>query len=273
MSTRKLRTLAVTSFFLQALITGCSNAQQDSPAAGVAPADTTENQSTPMNTAPSEGNYYEISTPKGRMVVRLYDDTPEHRDNFARLANEGYYDGTTFHRVIANFMIQGGDPNSKNDDPMDDGAGGPGYTLSAEINPAHFHKRGALAAARQGDVVNPTRASSGSQFYLVLGGAPFDSTTLDQIERSLRTQIPDPGFTFSDSARAAYMRDGGAPHLDGMYTVFGEVVEGFDVLDAIGNSPTARSTGKSVQPALVDQPFDKIVMQVKHLENYTPPQR
>jgi len=265
-----LRILGAAALFFQVLVFGCSNAQPDSTATKAAPIDST-NQTT-MTTVPQDANYYEITTNLGRMVVRLYNDTPEHRDNFARLADEGFYDGTTFHRVIANFMIQGGDPNSKNDDPMDDGAGGPGYTLPAEFKADHFHKRGALAAARQGDVVNPTRASSGSQFYIVLGGTPFDATTLDQIERSLRTQIPDPGFTFSDSARAAYMRDGGAPHLDGMYTVFGEVVEGFDVLDAIGTSPTARSTGKPVQPALVDQPFEKVVMQIRHLENYTPPE-
>lgn len=265
-----LRILGTAAFCFQVLVSGCSNAQPDSAATDAAPIDSTNPSTT--NAVPEEENYYEVSTNLGRMVVRLYNDTPEHRDNFARLADQGFYDGTTFHRVIANFMIQGGDPNSKNDDPMDDGTGGPGYTLPAEIKTDHFHKKGALAAARQGDVVNPTRASSGSQFYIVLGGQPFDAQTLDQIERSLRTQIPDPGFTFSDSARAAYMRDGGAPHLDGMYTVFGEVVEGFDVLDAIGASPTARSTGKSVPPALIDQPFDKVVMTIRRLENYTPPE-
>lgn len=263
--------LGVTALFIQVLASGCSKAQPDTTAMPATPADTTNKQD--MSTPPSNGNYYEISTTLGTLVVRLYDDTPEHRDNFARLASEGYYDGTTFHRVIANFMIQGGDPNSKNDDPMDDGSGGPGYTLPAEIKPDHFHKRGAVAAARQGDVVNPTRASSGSQFYIVLGGVPFDSTSLDQIERGLRTQIPDPGFTFSDSARAVYMRDGGAPHLDGMYTVFGEVVDGFDVLDAIGKTPTARSTGQQAHPALLDQPLEKVVMHVKPLENYSPPER
>lgn len=269
MATKNFSIHTATALLVLAAMAGCSNAQDEAPRQGSAPADTT-NQST-MNDAQDASNYYEISTRLGSMVVRLYNETPEHRDNFVRLANEGFYDSTSFHRVIANFMIQGGDPNSKNDDPMDDGSGGPGYTLPAELRGEFFHKRGALAAARQGDSVNPTRASSGSQFYIVLGGVPFDSTTLDQIERSLRTQIPDPAFTFSDSARAVYMTTGGAPHLDGSYTVFGEVVEGFDVLEAIGSTQTARSTGQAVHPALADQPFEKIVMHVKRLEDYSPP--
>lgn len=266
-----LRTPVLIGFLTLAIVSACSNGQ-DGSSTTLPPADNAPSHSAKTDTS-NQTMYYEISTNLGRMVVRLYDDTPEHRDNFARLANEGFYDSTSFHRVIANFMIQGGDPNSKNDDPMDDGMGGPGYTLPAEIRANHFHKRGALAAAREGDVTNPTRASSGSQFYIVLGGVPFEADVLDKIERSLRTQIPDPSFSFSDSARTAYMRDGGAPHLDGMYTVFGELVEGFDVLDAIGASSTARSTGQSVHPALIDQPFEKVVMKIRPLENYSPPAR
>ena len=234
--------------------------------------DVTSQTTTQTNTeeVPNQSNYYEIRTNLGRIVIRLYDDTPEHRDNFARLVSEQFYDSTSFHRVIADFMIQGGDPNSKNDDPMDDGQGGPGYTLPAELKTNHFHKKGALAAARQGDAVNPTRASSGSQFYLVLG-SQVEPGTLDQIEQSLRQQIPNPEFAFSEEARTAYTTSGGTPHLDGQYTVFGEVVDGFDVLATIGASPTARATGQAVHPALIDQPFEKVVMQVTKLDDYSPP--
>ncbi len=216
-------------------------------------------------------NYYEIVTRLGTMVIRLYDDTPGHRDNFAKLVSEGFYDGTTFHRVIANFMIQGGDPDSKGGDPMSYGQGGPGYTTPAEINAARYHKRGAVAAARQADQVNRKRASSGSQFYLVLGGQPYDKNILTQIEYRLRQQIPDPKFAFTPEMRAAYQKDGGAPHLDGMYTVFGEIVEGFDVLDLIGAEETARSTGEQTHPALADQPLESISMEIRALPNYTPP--
>jgi peptidyl-prolyl cis-trans isomerase B (cyclophilin B) len=216
-------------------------------------------------------NYFEIDTRHGRMVVRLYDETPGHRDNFAKLVGEGFYDGTTFHRVIANFMVQGGDPNSKNDDPMDDGLGGPGYTVPAEISTTRFHKRGALAAARQADQVNPNRASSGSQFFIVHGGTPFDAATLAQIEPRLRQQIPDTEFSYTPEMVRAYTTEGGAPHLDGMYTVFGELVEGFEVLDLIAAEETARSKGEQTHPALTDQPLEPVVIEVRPLEDYTPP--
>ena len=216
--------------------------------------------------------YYEIETRLGNIVIGLYDDTPGHRDNFAKLVDEGFYNGTTFHRVIANFMIQGGDPNSKNDDPMDDGQGGPGYTVPAEISTSRYHKRGAVAGARQADQVNPQRSSSGSQFYLVHGGREFDDNTLTQIEYRLRQQIPDANFSFTPEMREAYATDGGAPHLDGMYTVFGEIVDGWDVLDAIGAEETARSTGERTHPALTDQPYEPVPMQIRALEDYTPPE-
>jgi peptidyl-prolyl cis-trans isomerase B (cyclophilin B) len=267
---RKLLISRTSLVLVLAVAWACTNAQND-PATGHATATDTTNLSQMPDTS-TASSFYQISTNLGDMVVELYNNTPEHRDNFSRLVDEGFYDGTSFHRVIAGFMIQGGDPNSKNDDPMDDGAGGPGYTLPAELNAGHYHQRGALAAARQGDSVNPTRASSGSQFYIVLGGSPFDAATLDQIERSLRTQIPDPAFAFSDSARADYMSDGGAPHLDGSYTIFGQVVEGFEVLDSIGSSATARSSGQAVHPNLADQPFDKVTMQIRRLDDYSPPE-
>jgi cyclophilin family peptidyl-prolyl cis-trans isomerase len=232
-------------------------------------------QDAPANQTPEgeslSSNYYEISTRHGNMVILLYDDTPGHRDNFAKLVSDGFYDGTTFHRVISNFMIQGGDPNTKGDDPMLFGQGGPGYTIPAEINAAHFHKRGAVAAARQADQVNPKRASSGSQFYLVHGGEPFEDAVLTQVEYRTRKSLQDPEFTFTPEMRDAYQKGGGAPHLDGMYTIFGEVVEGFDVLDLIGAEATARSTGEQTQPAMTDQPIESISMEIRQLSDYTPP--
>ncbi len=142
-----------------------------------------------------------ISTPQGTMRAVLYDQTPRHKENFLKLAKEGFYDGTTFHRVIPDFMIQGGDPNTKDEDKSNDGAGGPGYTIPAEINPELRHKRGALAAARMGDQVNPERASGGSQFYIVHNHQ-------------------------------------GTPRLDRQYTVFGEVIDGLHVIDKIAAQPT-----------------------------------
>lgn len=130
-----------------------------------------------------------IKTPEGDILVRLYDDTPRHRDNFLKLAREGYYDGTLFHRVIKDFMIQGGDPDSRNA-PAGKmlGTGGPDYTLPAEIAyPQRYHKRGALSAARLGDEVNPERESSGSQFYIVWGKT-FKSAELKQMERQMAMQ-------------------------------------------------------------------------------------
>jgi len=215
-------------------------------------------------------NYYAIDTPEGRMVIHLSDETPHHRDNFKKLVAEGFYNGTTFHRVIAGFMIQGGDPNSKDDDPTNDGQGGPGYTIPAEFSPNLYHKRGALATARTGDNVNPERRSSGSQFYIVHGTNPIDDAMLDQIEHQLRSSIPDSSFHFSAKARANYLKDGGAPFLDQQYTVFGEVVEGLDVLDKIGKTETARSSGKGGNPALLDQPIKRIEMTVKPLADYHP---
>lgn len=130
-----------------------------------------------------------INTTEGEIIVRLYDDTPQHRDNFIKLAKEGYFDGTLFHRVIKDFMIQGGDPDSKGAPAGKRlGTGGPGYTIPAEfVYPQHFHKRGALSAARQGDEVNPMRESSGSQFYIVWG-KKYNNNELKQMERQMAMQ-------------------------------------------------------------------------------------
>ena len=217
-------------------------------------------------TALPETNYYEVETPRGRMVLRLYDETPGHRDNFKKLVAENAFDSTLFHRVIAGFMIQGGDPNSRDDaNPMNDGSGGPGYNLPAEIQPGLFHKRGALSAARQGDRVNPNRESSGSQFYIVQGSI-FPEEYLKQMEAQLQQQIPDPSFAFSEEALRAYTTIGGAPNLDGMYTVFGELVEGFDVLDDITRIATTSRVGMRNLPP--DRPLKPVWMVIRPLPDY-----
>lgn len=168
-----------------------------------------------------------IDTDKGKIKVKLYNDTPLHRDNFIKHVKENRYDGLLFHRVIKQFMIQGGDINSK-DAPIDKhlGDGDLGYTIPAEIvYPKHFHKRGALCAARNNDDVNPEKASSATQFYIVTGKF-FTDMELDKIEKK-------EGITFTPEEREAYMLEGGAPHLDRNYTVFGEVVKGMKVVDKI----------------------------------------
>ena len=224
-----------------------------------------------------------IKTPEGDILVRLYDDTPRHRDNFLKLAREGYYDGTLFHRVIKDFMIQGGDPDSRNA-PAGKmlGTGGPDYTLPAEIAyPQRYHKRGALSAARLGDEVNPERESSGSQFYIVWGKT-FKSAELKQMERQMAMQLRrsrdraglqalqdklveltkekckemgKPSFT--DEQMETYTTLGGTPFLDGQYTVFGEVEEGIEVVERIQNCDTTRN----------DRPRQDISMSVEVVES------
>ncbi len=218
-----------------------------------------------------------IHTDFGDIKMKLYDDTPKHRDNFLKLVNEGFYNDLLFHRVINHFMIQGGDPASKNSKPGEMlGNGGPGYTVPAEINPKHFHKKGAVAAARIGGPKNPEKNSSGSQFYIVQGRV-FRPGELDTLEITINKQrkemmlrdkliaeneklnefkknndkvgfdifvaqmrtkvdsIYDSGnkFSLSKEQRDAYTTVGGYPSLDGEYSVFGEVVEGLDVVDKI----------------------------------------
>ena len=158
-----------------------------------------------------------IKTTLGDITVMLYDDTPLHRDNFIKLVNEGWYEGSPFHRVIKNFMIQGG----QNADGRQD----PGYRVPAEFKSNHFHKKGALAAARMADQVNPKKESSGSQFYIVQGQV-WNETRLNTFENRY-------GKVFSATQRQAYQTLGGSPHLDGDYTVFGEVTDGLDVVDKI----------------------------------------
>ena len=185
-----------------------------------------------------------ISTSYGDITIELLDSTPVHRDNFVKLAKEGFYDSLLFHRVITGFMIQGGDPDSKNAAPGQPlGQGGPGYTLDAEIGAYHY--QGAVAAARLGDAQNPERKSSGSQFYIV-EGQPMTEQVLNQIEQQL-------GISYSPEVKQQYIEKGGYPPLDGQYTVFGYVVEGMDVVKEI----------TKVQKDPMNRPNEDIKMSVK----------
>lgn len=177
-----------------------------------------------------------VTTPHGDMVIRLYDETPQHRDNFLKLVNEKFYDDLLFHRCIKNFMAQGGDPNSRGAGPQAQlGIGGPGYTVPGEFNAKFIHKKGALCAARQGDQVNPERRSSGSQFYIVQGITMTDDQ-INQVEAYVQRKTP--GFKYTEEQRNLYKTVGGTAQLDMDYTVFGEVIEGLDVIDKILSQPT-----------------------------------
>jgi cyclophilin family peptidyl-prolyl cis-trans isomerase len=239
-----------------------------------------------------------IETPYGNMTVKLYNETPLHRDNFIKLASEGFYDGLLFHRVINGFMIQGGDPESRNAPSSKRlGAGDPGYQIQAEIVDKYFHKKGALAAARQGDNTNPERKSSGSQFYLVHGKV-LDEVMLAQMEEKMKLQaertealkmfqekqnlilklqmegkadsvnairiqiqeeaerrVDQSMYTLSEERKEVYKTIGGTPHLDGAYTVFGEVIEGLNVIDSIANEKTMPG----------DRPVNDMPMKIKVL--------
>ena len=200
-----------------------------------------------INSCESDPNTYaEIETEYGNMVVQLYNSTPKHRDNFVRLAEDEFYDGLLFHRVIGEFMIQGGDPDSRDADankPL--GFGGPGYEVQAEIGAIHV--RGSLAAARN---ENPDKRSSGSQFYLVQGRTWTDAM-LDKFQS-------DKGITYLPEQRELYKTVGGTPALDNEYTVFGMVVEGLDVIDKIAAVETSRA----------NRPVKDISMKVRILSSY-----
>lgn len=264
----------------------------------------TKKQEKPVVAANTTDSIVQISTTLGSIKVKLYNETPIHRDNFLKLVREKTLDSTLFHRVISNFMIQGGDVTSKNATPEAIlGNGDVGYTLPAEIKPAYFHKKGALAAARQGDNVNPLKASSGCQFYIVQGNkfAPSDLDAMEnrhnmQLKQGLFQQIimrPENDalknrfianqqnqnqdtlavlnkiaeeltnaeaaklvpFKYSEEQRKVYSEIGGTPHLDGEYTVFGEVIEGLDVIDKIA----AVEKGSNDRPKQDLRMFCKIV--------------
>lgn len=183
-----------------------------------------------------------IHTDYGDITAKLYNDTPQHRDNFIKLINEGWYEGSPFHRIIKNFMIQGGG-NA-------DGKQDPGYRIPAEINPKHYHKKGALSAARQGDQVNPERESSGCQFYIVQGKKVP--------ENQLESFSKKSGVKYTDEQKSAYKTLGGTPHLDGQYTVFGEVIMGLDVVDKIAAVKTNKMKG--------DRPVEELTMTIEIVE-------
>lgn len=181
----------------------------------------------------AKGTMIEMVTSQGKITLRLYDETPLHRDNFLKLVENHTYDGLLFHRVIKNFMVQAGDPKSRDAKPGQPlGDGTLGYTVPAEFRPELIHKRGALCAARQGDQVNPKKASSATQFYIVQGQV-WDDKTLDMMEQRF-------GKKFTAEQRKVYTTMGGTPHLDGDYTVFGEVVDGMDVVNKISDLPCDR---------------------------------
>lgn len=182
-----------------------------------------------------------VETDFGNFTIELYDQTPIHKENFIKLANESFYDGTLFHRIIPGFMIQGGDPSSKGaPEGSRLGSGGPGYQLEAEIGAPHVY--GAVAAARNN---NPEKMSSGSQFYVIVGSKQSDGQ-LDGYERSTNIK-------YNDVQRKLYKEKGGYPSLDGQYTVFGEVIEGMDVVEKIINQSADRS----------NRPLEDISMKVK----------
>jgi peptidyl-prolyl cis-trans isomerase B (cyclophilin B) len=186
-----------------------------------------------------------LQTSMGDIIVRLSDSTPLHRDNFLLLVKKHYYDSLLFHRVINQFMIQAGDPESKQaaaGKPL--GNGGPSYKIPAEFRPSLFHKKGVIAAAREGDNVNPEKASSGSQFYIVQG-KKFTDAGLDSLE-TMRLKRPVPL-----ALREVYKTTGGTPHLDQGYTVFGEVVKGMDVVDKIAGVATSKGIDR-------DRPLENV---------------
>lgn len=174
--------------------------------------------------------FVKIETDSGAMVAKLYNKTPLHRDNFVKLVNEHFYDGLLFHRVIKDFIIQGGDPDSKNANPgVRLGDGGLKYTIPAEFDTSLFHKKGAIAMARESGEMNPKKVSSSTQFYIV-EGKPVTDAQMDSWEPRFKIRIPE-------NHRIVYHTVGGAPFLDMDYTVFGEIINGLDVIDKIANAP------------------------------------
>ena len=197
-----------------------------------------------------------LTTEFGEVKIALYDETPKHRDNFIKLVKQGFFNELLFHRVIKGFMVQGGDPDSKNAQPkIVLGNGGPGYTIPAEFNPNLIHKKGALAAARQPDNFNPNKESSGSQFYIVQGKT-FSEDDLTKIEQSKSVKL-NKEFKYTDEQKKIYSDEGGYAPLDMEYTVFGEVIEGLDVIDKIANVETDRR----------DRPKEDVKMTMKIVKN------
>lgn len=246
----------------------------------------------------NENTIVSIKTSLGDIKIKLYDETPIHRENFIRLINSGFYEGISFHRIIKNFMIQAGDPETKSGSPKNMPDSIKTYTIPAEFNNLYFHKKGALAAARQGDDVNPHKRSSGTQFYIVQG-VKFSDDELNQVEQRINSNMKQSmfnsfikattdsvrmtgkevtnaqiqqiasikmfqflssykDFRLSDEQRNIYKTSGGTPRLDGNYTVFGEVIEGLDIVDKIAEVPTDTN----------DKPLNEIkIIKIKIVKN------
>ena len=188
-----------------------------------------------------QGAHYVVTmkTSEGTVKFRLFNDTPRHRDNFVKLAEKGFYNNLLFHRVIRDFMVQTGDPQSIEASLVTTyGNADAGYKLDAEIRPHHYHKRGAVAAAREGDDVNPSRQSSGSQFYIVTGKVQNDSTLTAARQKIAERAVDPAAAQITPDREAVYRKAGGAPHLDGSYTIFGEVVGGMGTVLKISKLPT-----------------------------------
>ena len=233
---------AIKLFFVLMLITSVTFAQ------------TTTKPKTTSTAKPAtavKARLVQLTTDYGVMIIRLYDSTPLHRDNFIKLVKEGFYDSLIFHRIIQTFMIQGGDPDSKNAQPGQQlGAGSaPGDRIPAEFRNNYIHKKGALAAARDD---NPEKGSSNCQFYIVQGQT-YNDTTLNEMECAVRQN--NPGFTYTPAQRKTYKTTGGVPFLDQNYTVFGEVIKGLDVLDKIAALPKDGN----------DRPLQDVRMKMKML--------
>lgn len=278
-----------------------ANSNSDKAAVGADSVNVEQTKKENMQVLPDR--YVEVKTSMGDITVRLYGDTPKHQANFLKLVKEAFYDSTLFHRVINDFMVQAGDPDSKNAKPGQMlGEGDTGYLIDAEfVYPKHFHKRGALAAARTGDNVNPEKKSSGCQFYIVTGRKVSEAQMQqieqqyafrekqDEFNRLAQAQMPQiramqqagdneglrklqqelisqveakfegkPAAKLPDEIREAYTTVGGTPHLDGSYTVFGEVVKGLDVVDKIQKVETDRN----------DRPVEDVrILSMKEVKN------
>jgi len=251
-----------------------------------------------MSPTGNENSTVLIKTSLGDIKIKLYDSTPIHRDNFIHLVNSHFYDGISFHRIIKNFMIQAGDPETKSGSSKNMPDSIKTYTITAEFNNLYFHKKGALAAARQGDDVNPHKRSSGTQFYIVQG-VKFSDDELNQVEQRINSNMKQgkfntfmkattdsvrmtgkevtnaeiqqiasikmfqflssyKDFKLSDDQRNIYKTSGGTPRLDGNYTVFGEVIEGLDIVDKIAEVPTDSN----------DKPLNEIkIIKIKIVKN------
>lgn len=214
--------------------------------------------------------HIEISTPVGKMVIALYSDTPKHREMFLQRIQENALQGTMFHRVVQDLMIQGGDPKSKALPIQDDGSRDTSFTIASEILPYRFHKRGAIGAVRLPDTPN---GQDEPQFYIISASQPIPQKVLLEQEQQIRNTIGDSNFNFSDLAKSHYLQNGGAPWLDMQFTVFGEIVQGFEVLDKLSNLETPRKLNRKEKDlSLIDRPINirQTKMKMRVLGDFKP---